>query len=85
MAQSTPITLPWAQFGLAGLVIATLFGVLWKFGTRLIDTFETQIERLIGDHQRERGEWREGYEKQSEGMNNALSELTQAIRDNRKQ
>lgn len=55
----------WAQFGISGLVIAALFGVLWmaiktvpaKFES-ISDKHEATIRELADGHRAERGEWK---------------------------
>ena len=58
MGQAADVN-PWAQFGLAGLVIAALlagFGVLLKFLVNYISKLDTS-------HRAERTEWRESNEQ----------------------
>jgi uncharacterized FlaG/YvyC family protein len=78
---------PWAEYGIAGLVIAALLGFLWVFLKRQADHIEKQSERNEQHirekdeaHRDERNEWRKEAEARSEKLNRSLDTLTDAIR-----
>jgi uncharacterized membrane protein len=63
----------WAQFGLGGLVIGAMFGVLWY---------------IVKMHREERKEWRDDIEKfvarseeSDKQVSRVVEELTKAIQD----
>lgn len=65
----------WAQFGLAGLVIAVLFFILWSLIKKFLDYIHLQhetVNQLQEAHRGERREWLETQER-------AIDKLTQAI------
>lgn len=63
----------WAQFGLAGVVIAAQFWFLWSYGKRQ--------DEIAAAHREERREWRESEEKRSDRLATALDSLTEALRN----
>ena len=82
--------MPWAQFGLAGLVIAALFGVLAHFMRSHRDE-RTEMANL---HRAERAEWRGASAEERDearkreealhgGLQDALVSLKGVIRDSK--
>lgn len=57
-------TANWAEFGLAGLVILALFGVIFY---------------LMNEHKGERKEWKQDIGKMSENQVSAISKLTESL------
>lgn len=77
----------WAEFGLAGLVIAALFGALFVIVKWLIAHIDKQAET----HRAERHEWQaqsgavaERVEKATEEISQGIKELVSVVRDNSK-
>lgn len=56
----------WSQFGLAGMVIAALFGFVWF---------------LVRTHQGERSEWMQAYKDQSRMADDRQAETNDVIRE----
>lgn len=65
---------PWANFGLAGLVICALFLTLWK-------GFGTVVLKILDLHQTERKEWRESFERVCVQFDARHSESNELLRD----
>lgn len=63
----------WAQFGLAGVVIAALFWLVVSYGKR------QDVQEAA--HRDERREWRESEERRTEKLEAALNALTEALRN----
>ena len=68
---------PWAQFGILGAVVGSLFGVVMY----LLNGHKTERKEQDDLHRSERGEWRQSEEKRSERMEGVVKELTDAIRN----
>lgn len=81
----------WAEFGLQGLVIFALFsiliGVLW-FMLKRFDTIDVRhneaIKGIYKAHKEERDEWRENSVRHADKLEQALTRLTDGIRDTRR-
>jgi hypothetical protein len=65
---------PWANFGLAGLVICALFLTLWK-------GFGTVVMKILDLHQTERQEWRQSFERVSGQADARQAESNELLRD----
>jgi len=74
---------PWAEYGIAGLVIAALLGFLWLFLKRQADHIDSQQQHMREKddlHRSERAEWRKEADARAEKLNQSLDTLTDAIR-----
>lgn len=67
----------WAQFGLAGLVILTLFAFLWKVSDKLFSRFDASLE----GHAAERKDWYKGLEERDGRQARRDETLERAMRD----
>lgn len=75
---------PWAEFGIAGLVVGASFVLLWKVIQLAYESFTNQA----GSHKEERDQWQQAIreqgatlEQQGQRVDAALRELTMAIKD----
>jgi len=81
----------WAKFGLPGLVIFALLGILiavvW-FCVKRFDKLDERnlkhVKEMAQYHRDERSEWREGSIKQIDKFEQALTRLSDGIRDTRR-
>jgi len=78
----------WAQFGLPGLVIFSLFIILIGVVIFTIKRFDkiddrnTRHNKAMHDtHREERNEWRDNSAKQIDKFENAITRLADGIRD----
>lgn len=70
-------TLPWGQFGLAGLVI----GTLCSFVLFLVKQHHKERTEILDRHLGERKEWREDAHSRTDQMQKVISSLETAIKD----
>ncbi len=74
----------WSQFGLAGLVIFALFGLVVFFIYRLDQIDKRGVEAIkeqSSEHRTERREWREGSNRQLDRFENALNNIAVGLRN----
>lgn len=71
----TAAALPWAQFGLAGLVIGALFAVLWHF----MKQHREEREKTSESHRDERREWRAEATSREERLQEIFKSFTEAV------
>lgn len=78
----------WSDHGLAGLVIMTLFGVLFWGINRVSIHFKEQAEssvrtarELTESHRDERSEWRTSSERNVDKLTDAIKELSISLRN----
>ncbi len=67
----------WSQFGLAGLVIFALFGLVVLLVYKNMDAIKSQAS----EHKSERREWRESNGRQADRFENAVNNLVAGLRD----
>jgi len=67
----------WSEFGLAGLVVAALFSIMFIIVKWLIAHIDKEAER----HQSERSEWREVSKDAVEGVETAVDKMSDRIQD----
>lgn len=66
----------WSEFGLAGLVIAALFGALGVIVRWLISHIDRQAER----HHEERAEWKGSVETSVKEISDGIKELVTVVK-----
>lgn len=67
----------WQELGIAGVVIAALFGVIWF----LLKQASEERKDTRDCHREERSEWREHHKEHSERLEKAVDKLADAVRD----
>lgn len=68
----------WSQFGLAGLIVAAMFWLLWNVIKSSMERFDT----VMKEHREERSEWRKSSESRDDKLERTLSEVTRALHQN---
>ena len=78
-----PETMPWSDFGIAGMVIAVMIWIVRRALDRsdaMQAEHREEREEVLKQHREERAEWRAASERREDKTEKVLAELTEALR-----